>query len=282
MNLSIIGNGFDLYHGIHSKYTDFANFFEKIGKASFLVVKELLSAGYSESCAMNPDSTFSSDLWSSFESMLGYYSQDAINQYRNNNHIRGEYWRNAIIECKKCFHDWGISLSSQLASTRALISDKYTQDSIFLTFNYTLTLERVYKINPQRILHIHGSANDPDSIIFGHGRNPSRPLTTEARDYWDLTLKNTEKIIRSYDWYFKGLKECDIQDIYVLGFSLSDVDKPYIRKILSCVPKATWHVSIHYDEGIPMNKALQTKQMIGECRKCKIKDVEIIILNDLS
>lgn len=40
-------------------------------------------------------------------------------------------------------------------------------DNIFLTFNYTETLEEVYGINEDRVCHIHGKQGE--NILFGHG-----------------------------------------------------------------------------------------------------------------
>ena len=40
--------------------------------------------------------------------------------------------------------------------------------SIYLTFNYTKTLESYYSIPPKRVFHIHGTTDNPGSIITGH------------------------------------------------------------------------------------------------------------------
>ena len=42
----------------------------------------------------------------------------------------------------------------------------------FITFNYTEVLEKTYKINSKKILHIHGSSLDNEgSLVYGHSDN---------------------------------------------------------------------------------------------------------------
>lgn len=41
---------------------------------------------------------------------------------------------------------------------------------IYLNFNYTNTLERIYHISPKKILHIHGSLERNDNLIYGNDK----------------------------------------------------------------------------------------------------------------
>ena len=43
----------------------------------------------------------------------------------------------------------------------------------FLTFNYTDTLECVYGIDAEKVLHFHGRAASGDELIVGHN-NPAK------------------------------------------------------------------------------------------------------------
>ena len=45
------------------------------------------------------------------------------------------------------------------------------QDSIFINFNYTKTLENLYGINQSNILHIHGCIDKYEDLILGHGKS---------------------------------------------------------------------------------------------------------------
>lgn len=72
---------------------------------------------------------------------------------------------------------------------RALSPDP---NALFLTFNYTQTLNRLYSIPDDNILHIHHSiAKDGCDLVFGHGtRITQEPLLDEHGDgkstneYW--------------------------------------------------------------------------------------------------
>ncbi|MBO4594898.1 MAG: hypothetical protein J5697_04280 [Clostridia bacterium] len=43
----------------------------------------------------------------------------------------------------------------------------FEENDLFLTFNYTKTLEKIYSINESSVCHIHGTVNQ--DIYFGHG-----------------------------------------------------------------------------------------------------------------
>lgn len=50
------------------------------------------------------------------------------------------------------------------------------EQDLFLTFNYTDTLEKIYKVSKDRICYIHGKQNE--EIYFGHGN------TDDKTDYY--------------------------------------------------------------------------------------------------
>ncbi len=45
-------------------------------------------------------------------------------------------------------------------------------DSIFISFNYTETLQKYYGIDDRQILYIHGKASSNQQLILGHGIDP--------------------------------------------------------------------------------------------------------------
>ena len=77
--------------------------------------------------------------------------------------------------------------------------------------NYTAVLERVYGISEGRIIHIHGSLRDHEcDPVIGHG--------------------NIERIEQ-------------IDEIYVIGHSVAEVDLPYFRYIENCTHRqSNWIV----------------------------------------
>ena len=138
------------------------------------------------------------------------------------------------------------------------------KSATFINFNYTDTLERLYKVTPDQIFYIHNKAVDTNSaLILGHSRNPQNTKTldelynnedTDVRvaegnrildDYFVETYKSTETIITENAGFFDSLE--DVETIYVFGHSLSVVDRPYFEEIIKHIDKdkIIWKVSFH-------------------------------------
>ena len=61
---------------------------------------------------------------------------------------------------------------SEANKTKMVSPPAFNMDSsqIYLNFNYTNTLERIYHISPKKILHIHGSLERNDNLIYGNDK----------------------------------------------------------------------------------------------------------------
>lgn len=81
----------------------------------------------------------------------------------------------------------------------------------FINFNYTDTLIKRFGVNPENEYHIHGEANDPESIIFGHSTHPETAFSE---------LIN-QKFIRKLD----GKKSERLQGLYFIENTLYETDK---------------------------------------------------------
>ncbi len=73
-----------------------------------------------------------------------------------------------IGEIQESFHDWIQDLNDPETSKKLHL---ITESSLFLTFNYTLTLENLYLIPSEQVRHIHGSAIGEEELILGHNKN---------------------------------------------------------------------------------------------------------------
>lgn len=135
-------------------------------------------------------------------------------------------------------------------SMTSICNPKYLQlekdNSIFLNFNYTRTLEMLYEIPKKRILHIHGCAQNSEGLIFGHntiavgdGRTFDEGKVCEAlgryhKNPYVYIFKNLE--------FFERLMEVKIVHIYGLSFSPVDID--YLDWIFKQTSSETkWEVS---------------------------------------
>lgn len=263
--LYIIGNGFDIQHGMKSKYWDFKEYLDN--KDADLVEKL--------------EEYFGSDaLWSDFEETLAYLdTEQIIDECKNYLQSYGaEDWSDAYHHdyqyevqqridlitdtLKQQFTKWVLSLTlPETANENMVVVDK---NAIFINFNYTDTLERLYKVAQDKILYIHNKAIDLNStLILGHSRNPQNAQTLEELyndedtdprvaegnkildNYFVDTYKSTEKIITENTHFFDNLEE--LETIYIFGHSLSVVDRPYFQEIVKRIDKdkVVWKVSFH-------------------------------------
>lgn len=171
----------------------------------------------------------------------------------------------------KAFKEFILAVQFPLfASKRAVNLDK---DAFYLTFNYTDTLAQYYAISDENVLFIHEKADEcVDELILGHGVDPEnfkeKPVEPPAglsdedlerwmeyqsdqydysfergkdaiNQYFSATFKGTEQIIKNNEDFFAKLGNID--EVYVLGHSLADVDLPYFQKLAQSVkPDAQW------------------------------------------
>lgn len=116
---------------------------------------------------------------------------------------------------------------------------------LYLSFNYTDTLEHVYGIPRDQILYIHGKAGENSNLIVGHGDKSTFEKDTipnnlseeeyneylenmdyndvrenEADDiiknYFKTTYKNTQRLIVQSQGFIKYLSS--MKEIFILGY----------------------------------------------------------------
>ena len=136
-------------------------------------------------------------------------------------------------------------------------------DARFFNFNYTDTLERIYNVESENILYVHGRRDvDDDGPVLGHqGRDGSMsdgldfenadPRVLESNslidDYYESTKKHVSEIIEKNKGYFQSLER--VSKVVVLGHSLGEVDLPYFMETAKRVSgHALWSVS-YYSTG---------------------------------
>ncbi|NTI24864.1 hypothetical protein G6M87_24100 [Rhizobium rhizogenes] len=265
--LFIIGNGFDLHHQIESRYSDFASYLERVDRHTFRIAEEYVV----------PDK----DLWSILEERLAEVDVDQIEDYAENflasygaedwsesGHHDYEYEIGQICDAisttlRKHFADWVRQL--EIPAHAAALVRCVDPNATFLNFNYTPTLQRLYGVPNDHVLHIHGSAMDTTSeIVLGHAWDRQAPELrsrftdedTDVRvaggfqlidDLLAATYKPTKEILERNKAFFDDLRR--VTEVFILGHSLADVDEPYFTAVLDHVdPKANWSVSYYNDE----------------------------------
>lgn len=281
--LYIIGNGFDRHHNFPTSYSNFEIFMEKEAREMYYLIHEYWNFNVKD------------DKWSDFENDLSSYNSSKMYE----DCAKGEKEPEDIADkCSvvtqqfykgitNCFVKWvkNIKLKPQ---------DKtfpLNPDAQYITFNYTQTLQEIYKLPEDSIWHIHGSSLDND-VIFGHkvkqeieynySDDTGMPSTKkewyeDAMRFAKLPLsqfrKKTDQVIKENQAQF--LKYLNLENIYVLGHSLADVDLPYFKVIHENNKKAKWYVS-YYDNYDQEHLCSQLKK-VG-VQKFQIK---MITMNDI-
>ena len=167
--LYIIGNGFDIAHKMPTGYGDFRRWL--IDNNRIDVIQELQNA-YPKK--INDDYL----LWSDFEEALGEYDLESVinwsweSLYLTESSIGGQlfddpyFFLNTQLPdiINEVFSRWILSIP--IATTKS--DYRIVQDALYLTFNYTDTLEQLYQIPESNVLHIHGRASKGERLIVGH------------------------------------------------------------------------------------------------------------------
>ncbi|MDE6560283.1 MAG: bacteriophage abortive infection AbiH family protein [Muribaculaceae bacterium] len=309
-HLYLIGNGFDLHHGINSGYTDFRNWLEKTNNDLFYQINEIYEVSDKDKW------------WSDFENrlaMLNAVQLAAHFAYENNPYYLSNHcefgWDQAAIEVelqldrlfselRGYFHEWIAQLNTPLQDKKIQLD---IQDTFFINFNYTKTLENLYGVSPKKILHIHGCVDSDDNFILGHGKDyqeiqkmnhveipkPTASLSEEeiseyyesffgTQEHEKLALesairgilsqkKPVHDIIRKNIEYFESINDVGI--IHVYGLSLSDVDMPYFDYFAKKKRNALWIFSDIQNKNI--------RRIEWFCKNKNIKKYKIIDLNDI-
>lgn len=263
--LYLIGNGFDMHHSISSSYYDFLDWITAQSKKDirFAFTIHQLERFFNAK----------KELWTQFEHSLGMYDINIVAEQR-----WGLYPEFLTIETMEMVKDIVVSsgfnclgsLSETLTSVfrrwlPTINTDKkpdndlhLSNSALYLTFNYTDTLERLYNISPDNILHIHGSVLTPEKpFIVGHN-NYVDPLSVviEGNDFRDNNeridricemnglIKPCNDIIERNSSFFDRLKQ--VNSVIVMGHSYSDIDLPYFKIVKSSIlPEANWEMGWH-------------------------------------
>lgn len=191
--LNVIGNGFDLYHGMPSSYYYFGcflisqdpEFYSVIGDMYKIKTKKTVGPSIAHNYIYGVEKLF----WSDFESHLGEVDENYIigtNDYdlglENDDPIDIDmyHYRNAD-SIKEYFAKW-INETLDISENYQLIKNKlskslkgfsFNSSDSFITFNYTHTLQEVYGISEEKIYYMHGECSNDlgEELIVGHGNN---------------------------------------------------------------------------------------------------------------
>jgi hypothetical protein len=277
-NLYIIGNGFDIYHGIPSRYSNFKEYLSQKDMTLHDLVEEFIPA--EEDWSDLEAALASIDVDNVVENASHFLMSYAAEDWSDSYHHDYQYEINRIIEglsvsLKKYFGEWIRQLeipTMEGLSVRPLALE-FPITARYLNFNYTPSLTVIYSIPRNNILYIHGEAQNEGELVLGHAWNPADipslndvddPESMDTRvmegneiinSYFGQTFKNTERIISDNTGFFNGL--AGLSKIIVLGHSLSSVDEAYFMEIVKNINIDTvqWIVTYYRDKEKNNHKA---------------------------
>ena len=253
-HLYIIGNGFDLHHSIPSSYYDYMRWVELRYPMLYDEISRTFTDADKESW------------WADFEMRLAdvecmynfeviVYPDYTIEGISMNGRNSAERLAALYKAIQRTFAIWVSGLNDYLmSSVQPDIS--FDTDAMYLTFNYTNTLQDIYHIPDSQVLHIHGNVRRGDDVIIGHDSDGGAfpyiqeeiiDITTdgyEVAEQISAFRKPTSKLIEAHRIFFESLGET--LQISVCGFSFSFVDMPYIKEIIKYVSDdVEWKIYVH-------------------------------------
>ncbi len=246
--LFILGNGFDLDHGLDTRYQDYYCWLRSA--SSKRRAKHNIGNISCECVAIDGlkkywDIECGSKKLERLEENLGELAN-------SDKHEIAEAFK-AIVET---FEIWSYEVIGERKPYVQQMYD-FSEGDVFITFNYTNTLEEIYGIESERICHIHGSGERAVAFrLFGlYGQREGAILGAEKINSDDVFLKRL--ICKDPEEHLKDHKReltrlfMDVEEIHVVGSSFSKVDAPYFRKWFQQAngPKPI-KIYVHYAEGV--------------------------------
>ena len=267
--LFVIGNGFDIWNQLPTSYWYF-----------HLEYKEHLDKHiqyFDDFCDVDSE-------WANFEESLGSFNsedfhdnaamQPTLNELGKDPKLLFGFQDEISIKKDELVDDIESAFNSWICSVDVSAAQKLIQFEIpayFVTFNYTTTLQDIYSVPEENVLHIHGKVGG--EIIFGHGRNFTSPAIDEDRDAPWFNESSTE-VAQINTVFHKPVEEIlerhqqtlisygDIKNIVVIGHSVNDIDVPYFKCILQAYPEAHWQNYNYEDLDADIDEVSETNDRL--------------------
>ena len=309
-NLFVIGNGFDLAHDMKTDFNHFRDYLNAkyLGKyKNMLYVPESVINNHGEEIQnddevislitylLNKEASYDTtqqydwnrledihgkiDLFECLDNVEPQYDKEGDRNYSWEYDNAESVCRNVALSIKsinKFLSEWIHTIKiadSPIEQFKKIINP---EKDLFFTFNYTQTLEKLYRCSKKNVCHIHGMVSDPpyfqtEELILGHcGQidylgNESIPynMNKNLQIIYESLRKNIDEQIFLHKDFFKEISNTPIWGIYSFGFSFSDVDLPYIRKI--CDSLNTKNIVWWLNEDDSISKREEYKKIRIKC-----------------
>ena len=252
--LIIIGNGFDIWQGLHTNYAEFQKYYlshrDEILRKLHLkktVVRyedgETISISDVELIYGDPfdPKELESDFWSVFENSLSELDAERLNYFFGKDRRDLREMRKRIRNANRILREAFCSWIATITIDNKNAGYQFGDNCLFINFNYTDTLLKRFAVKEENEWHIHGEATDKDSIIFGHSAHPELPEPLLYRMggrfrglyFVEEILYETDKHVRDNLYALcmflavRGVIPEQIKNVYVLGHSMGLPDVEY-------------------------------------------------------
>lgn len=258
--LYIIGNGFDLHFGLPTRPSDFERIVKTKHSYDGFNAADVL-CGYGVE-------------WGIFEASLASFDVDLlIEEHLICPDYLSDYERDRVcgitnMECylgalndtiRKSIKEMVLK-ANELAKTikpKVQNTNLIEPNSPVITFNYTSTVELLFGI---KCFHIHGCFEDGDELVFGYKEEfetrTGRELTSDFEEDHDYYLDTQKKMALEF---YRSLKKklrieelenylssiAGVDEIVVIGHSMSDVDAQYFEILEQRLKPTKWVVYYH-------------------------------------
>lgn len=257
MRLYIVGNGFDLHHGLKTSFKDYLKYLKRHNP------KTLESIQHTKYFIGNGVDIFNARdaFWTDVEGNLEFAYEDMLDdsvEYLDWNEESDARWHRAEFDSEMKVKEIDTSfatdsLANWIRDVDVLKAKRivaFEQSDVFVSFNYTETLEKVYGISPERILHIHGCIIAPESLQFGNPNQTPTQVRKEAEkaygdhEYYGMSIEPAAENYIAMAYSFSKdlnanipvleafLGNRAISEVIVMGHSYAGVDAPYYEKVL--------------------------------------------------
>lgn len=279
--LFVIGNGFDIGNKLHTSFDYFSKVLARLSPDGGFIWDLYQTHNPFELTKDNKiDRT--TGIWSDFENLLAKPNFESIDniftdfdyRYRSKSEIPHYIESFKIINTAlELFAQEAINQIPSLDPNEKYIT-KFGDNALFINFNYTSTLEDLYHINADNILHIHGALNHKP-LIFGYpisdkedDFSPEEYTKPRMIDYEEKrkgleNLKNYfESLYKEYDTKKLGnfISDMDILEIEMIGHAYK-VDFAYFDYLHKLFPEAHWILNWFSDSD--RENALKFKKKFG-------------------
>lgn len=264
MKLIICGNGFDLHHNMYTSYCCYKKFLIEEYSEVYEKYEEF------------PYLSFDKDQWNDIERALSIdyhqFMEDAMDDRLDpmedsdrRNHIMQQNAEMATSFIKdftgKCFAQWLSKVKT--SHVKPKIALNISSDDLYVNFNYTDTLQKVYSVPDKNILHIHGKldkvkckknsesvrkeiqfgAADLDEVkakkelkkIYGKDEFYGIVIEPTINALCGFIAKASKNLNKNYNKLKKFIENKEITEIKIMGHSLNGADLAYYKDIF--VPK---------------------------------------------